>query len=225
MRVPLDARDVFARPHVQHGSRAGTLLEIAARRHWTFDTHGFTGSVSFWRTRHVGGARAKDRNQVSRVIIRQYQSADEAACRACVAELQDAERQVDPRLRHGDDMADEYLREMHVRCREHAGTIFVAEHDSRVVGLAMVLARVPFESLDQPPGEYAVVAELVVRDGFRRQGIGRTLLEAAERFAREAKATELRIAVLSKNHPARRLYLSEDFTPYSEVLAKPLSSR
>ena len=159
----------------------------------------------------------------SQVIIRQYQNTDEAACRACVAELQDAERQVDPRLRHGNDMADEYLREMHVRCREHAGTILVAEHDSRVVGLAMVLARVPFESLDQPPGEYAVVAELVVRDGFRLRGIGRALLEAAEQFAREAKATELRIAVLSQNLAAKRLYLSEDFSPYSEVLTKQLN--
>jgi GNAT superfamily N-acetyltransferase len=158
------------------------------------------------------------------VIIRQYQSTDEAACRTCVAELQDAERQIDPRLRRGDEMADEYLQHMHARCREFAGTILVAEHGSQVVGVAMVLARVPFESLDEPPGEYAIVAELVVRREFRGQGFGRALLNAAEQFAREAKATELRIAVLSQNHAAKRLYLAENFAPYSEVLAKQFSS-
>jgi ribosomal protein S18 acetylase RimI-like enzyme len=156
------------------------------------------------------------------VIIRQYQNADEAACRACVVELQDAEREIDPRLRRGDEIADAYLLQMHARCREHSGTILVAERDSQIAGLAMVLARVPFDSLDQPPGDYAIVAELVVRTAFRGQGIGRALLRAAERFARDAGAFELRIAVLSQNLAARRLYVSEDFTPYSEVLAKPL---
>ena len=158
------------------------------------------------------------------MLIRQYQNKDEAACRACVVELQDAERRVDPRLRAGDEIADAYLLQMHARCREHGGTILVAEHESQTVGLAMVLARVPFDSLDQPPGDYAIVAELVVRAEFRGQGIGRALLRAAERFARDAGASELRIAVLSQNLPARRLYLAEDFTPYSEVLAKPLSN-
>jgi ribosomal protein S18 acetylase RimI-like enzyme len=111
--------------------------------------------------------------RVSNVIIRQFLKADEAACRACIVELQDAERQLDPRLRPGDAMADEYLQEMHARCRQHAGAILVAEQSGDIVGLAMVLARVPFETLDEPPGHYAVVAELVVRNGFRRQGIGR----------------------------------------------------
>src|SRR5215216_350087 len=54
--------------------------------------------------------------------IRQYRHDDVDACRTCVVELQDAERQLDPRLRSGDSMADEYLRQMHERCRLHAGT-------------------------------------------------------------------------------------------------------
>lgn len=120
-------------------------------------------------------------------------------------------------------MADEYLREMHARCRQHEGAIFVAEQSGDIAGLAMVLARVPFETLDEPPGHYAVVAELVVRNGFRRQGIGRALLGAAERYARDAGAPELRIGVLSQNRQARNLYLRGGFAPYIETLAKPLN--
>ena len=154
--------------------------------------------------------------------IRRYESGDEPACRACIVELQDAERRIDPRLRSGESMVDEYLAQLHTHCRNYAGTIFLAEHAGEVVGLVMVLARVPFESLDEPPGEYALVAELVVRESFRRRGIARALLDVAEDYAREAGASELRIDVLSDNAPARQLYLREGYAPYKETLAKQL---
>ena len=144
------------------------------------------------------------------------------ACRACVVELQDAVREIDPRLRPGEAMADAYLEQMHARCRASSGAIFVAEQAGVVVGLVMVLARVPFESLDERPGDYALVAELIVRTGFRGQGIGRALLHTAERYARDAGATELRLWVLSLNHSAKELYFDEGFATYGELLAKPL---
>jgi GNAT superfamily N-acetyltransferase len=119
-------------------------------------------------------------------------------------------------------MVDQYLGQMHVHCRDYSGAIFVAEQQGEIIGLVMVLARVPFEALDEPPGTYALVAELVVRDGFRRKGTARALLETAERYARDAGASELRIEVLSENTPARTLYLREGFTSYKETLAKRL---
>ena len=161
-------------------------------------------------------------DDASVATIRPYQPEDDAACRACVVELQDGERLVDPRLRPGDSMADAYLAQIHKYCRDYAGAIFVAELRREIVGLVSVLARVPFESLDEPPGDYAIVAELVVRVGFRRRGIARRLLDTAERFAREAGASELRIGVLSQNVAARDLYLREGFAPYKETLTKPL---
>lgn len=154
--------------------------------------------------------------------IRPYEPRDEAACRACVVELQDAERRVDPRLRPGASMADEYLAQMHKHCRDYAGAIFVAEHAGEIAGMMMVVARVPFESLDEPPGDYALVAELVVRERFRRRGIARALLDTAERYARDAGASELRIIVLSENGAARQLYLTGGFAPYKETLSKSL---
>ena len=116
--------------------------------------------------------------------IRRYAAGDAASCRACIVQRQEAERQIDSRLRRGEDIADEYLEQMHARCREYAGIILVAVAADEIVGLVMVLVRVPFDNLDEPPGEYAIVAELVVRDAYRRRGIGAALLRAAERYAR-----------------------------------------
>lgn len=158
------------------------------------------------------------------VQIRPYTAADEASCRACLVQRQEAERHIDPRLRRGEDMVDAYLEQVHARCREFAGTILVAEAAGEVVGVALVLARVPFEGLDEPPGEYAIVADLVVRDGYRRRGIGAALLGAAERHARAAGAAELRIGVLTGNHAARELYVRQGFAPYLETLARPLTT-
>ena len=125
---------------------------------------------------------------VATLTIRPYEVDDADASRACVVELQDAERQIDSRLRTGDAMADDYFRQMLERCRD-----------------------------------CALVAELVVRAGFRGQAIDRALLTAGERHAHESGATELRIGVRSNNHPARQLYIRDGFAPYSEILAKPLT--
>ena len=154
--------------------------------------------------------------------IRAWRSADEVACRACIVELQEAERQIEPRLRPGEEMADEFLQQAHARCREHDGAILVAEAGGAIAGLVIVLGHVPFEGLDEPPGDCAVVSDLIVRHAFRGRAIGAALLREAERHARAVGARELRIGVLSANLPARNLYLREGFAPYNETLTMTL---
>lgn len=158
------------------------------------------------------------------VEIRPYTTADEASCRACIVQRQDAERLIDSRIRPGEEIADEYVQQMQARCHDYAGVILLAEAAGEVVGLALVLARVPFEGIDEPRGEYAIVVDLVVRDGYRRRGIGTLLLRAAERYARQANATELRINVLRGNHGARELYRQAGFRSYAETLSMPLAA-
>jgi GNAT superfamily N-acetyltransferase len=155
------------------------------------------------------------------MLVREYVPADAADLRRCVVELQEFERTLEPRLRPGEVMADEYCQLIHERCRRWQGTIFVAEVDGCVVGFVAVVARQPFTEPDDPPGTYALVTDLAVSPPFRQQGIGRRLLEHAEAFARAKHATELRIAVLAGN-PARRLYEAVGFATYLDVMAKPL---
>jgi GNAT superfamily N-acetyltransferase len=186
------------------------------------DTTGRQESVSLDELRRHAEDMLAVMAEAAAVTIRPLGAGDEQACRTCVVELQDAGREIDPRLLPGEAMADEYLQEMHRRCGKYDGTILLAERDGMIVGMVMVLAHVPYDSVDEPPGDRAVLAELVVRDGNRRRGIGTALLRAADDYARNAGATEIDINVLSRNHPARELYLREGFTPHFETLTKRL---
>jgi len=158
-------------------------------------------------------------------VIRPYRDEESASLLDCIAELQDAERSIDGRLRPGRAIASDYLVAMLEECRQYAGQIFVLEVEGTVAGFTTVYTRVPFERLDEPPGDYAIVAELLVRREYRRRGYARALLAHGERYAASQGAAELRIGVLSDNTAARALYLAYGFRPYIETLSKPPSHR
>jgi GNAT superfamily N-acetyltransferase len=170
----------------------------------------------------VRGSNAETANVDDAAFIRPYRADDEASLRDCVTELQDAEREIDGRLLPGRSIAADYLNGILEDCRRYDGEIFVLELDAIVAGFTVVFRRVPFERLDEPPGDYALVSELLVRREYRRRGYARALLSHAERCATSHGATELRIGVLTGNAPARSLYLDVGFTPYLETLTKPL---
>jgi len=71
----------------------------------------------------------------------------------------------------------------------------VLEVEGTVAGFTTVYTRVPFERLDEPPRDYAIVAELLVRREYRRSGYARALLAHGERHAASQGAAELRIGV------------------------------
>lgn len=168
----------------------------------------------------VGDANA----HAAHVIIRSYRSTDLSAALRCVVELQEFERTLDPRLRPGEEMADAYWAQVLSRCESADGRVFVAEEEARVIGLVAVLAAEPFTELDEPPGTYGLVTDLIVSAAYRGRGIGRVLLTHAEAFARAAGAKELRIGVLAANRTARRVYADCGFLPHLEILAKRLAN-
>ena len=68
----------------------------------------------------------------------------------------------------------------------------------------------------------AYVSDLFVRVPFRRDGLGRELMDAAEQFAREHNAPLLAVNVLAKNHGARAFYANCGYREYELLLTKPL---
>jgi len=161
-------------------------------------------------------------DQISRV--REWRPADAAAVIECIVELQEHERAQYPRLRPGREMAQEHLEYIRRRCEESHGTVLVADVGPEIAGYVTILTRVAFESPDEPPGTYALVADLVVRERFRRQGIGADLLGGAERFARAAGASELRVNVLTSNRSAALLYRGSGFTEFEQTMVKRLDA-
>jgi ribosomal protein S18 acetylase RimI-like enzyme len=157
------------------------------------------------------------------VRIRDYDpGAHRERLRACVVELQEYERGLEPGLPRGEEMADAYTAFLLERCSRASGRIFVAEVDDAVAGFVGVLAHVMPEEPDETPVPYAYISDLVVLPTYRRQGIGRALLAHAERFATTSGAGVLRVGVLAKNDAAGRLYYSSGFTNYHIQLIKTL---
>ena len=161
-------------------------------------------------------------HEESATEIREYVAASDAAgLRTCFVELQDFERGIEPALPAGEAVADAYLERMLERCTTWDGAVFVAVAGARVVGFVCLWARVPPEP-DEPPAPYAFVSDLVVAARWRRRGIGRRLLDAAEHFAHAHGAGTLKLDVLDGNAGARRVYANAGFATRRLELMKAL---
>jgi ribosomal protein S18 acetylase RimI-like enzyme len=152
--------------------------------------------------------------------IRQSRGSDQAAILRLIIELQEFERAIDDRLIEGGFMAVEYLNALEARCGEQNGTILVAQLGDDVVGFVSVQAAVPSTDLDEPPGSYAWISDLAVSGGYGRLGVGRKLLAAAEAFARQQGAVDVRIGALCGNEMAQSLYASLGYRPYLQIFSK-----
>ncbi len=145
-------------------------------------------------------------------MIRSFdKTAHLAGVRACFIELQDAERHIEPRMPSGAEIVNIYVPHMLDRCRHCRGEVLVAEIGEEVAGFATVLAQVRSDEIHDGDIEYGLISDLVVASGFRNRGIGRSLLEAAESFARANEVKWLRIGVLAANQAADGLYDSMGF--------------
>ncbi|HEV2864044.1 MAG TPA: GNAT family N-acetyltransferase [Pyrinomonadaceae bacterium] len=154
--------------------------------------------------------------------VRAYRDHDAPDLEACFVELQEFERRLDPLLVEGRFVARRYLEYLFARCAETGGAVFVAEEDGRAVGFVSVWARVRARLIEEREYEYAYVSDLVVLHAYRGRGLGRALLRRAEEHARAAGAKILRIGVLAKNDPARRLYSASGFEDRVVEMTKPL---
>ena len=156
------------------------------------------------------------------VLIRPYRVDDREAVIACVRALQTYEVQYEPRMKPPQDIGDWYVDGQLEECRQKNGVILVAELAGGIVGYTTVYAAEVCEDPDEEAYEYAYVADVAVNPDQRGRGIGRSLLEAAERHARDHGSKWLRISVLAQNRIAAGLYERFGFEPRVVELEKNL---
>jgi ribosomal protein S18 acetylase RimI-like enzyme len=86
--------------------------------------------------------------------------------------------------------------------------IFIAEVEGQPAGLVHVVVQ------DTPPipilvpRRWAMVDSIVVKERFRRRGIGRALMDEGQRWALSKGAAEIELSVFEFNKPARAFYES-----------------
>ena len=118
--------------------------------------------------------------------------------------------------------ASAYYDELMQRLSNRSGRIILAEAE----GIA--IAAMGF-SIDEDAAyvtddvrRHGTVTDLVVREEWRGRGVGRMLLEEAERLTRRAGCIRLTIAALSANEAAEGMYRTFGFKPYVSILVKEL---
>ena len=157
------------------------------------------------------------------MTIRAYnRHTDARQLRRCVIGLQEFERQLDPRMPSGESIADDYLVEMFMQCRQFAGSVFVCEQGEKLAGYITVHTKYVSEDIDDGPREFGFISDVFVDEQFRGCGIGKALLSHAENHARENGASAMVIGVLASNNQAKSLYLAMGFKEFAIKLEKKL---
>ena len=116
-----------------------------------------------------------------------------------------------------------YLEETKKWCAKNEGVILVAERPGALLGYATILTKCEADGTsDEIAYTYAHVADLLVTESARRQGIGEALLAACEAMARAKGRKIFRIGVLAQNTGAIAAYCNFGFAPYHQTLEKIL---
>jgi ribosomal protein S18 acetylase RimI-like enzyme len=99
--------------------------------------------------------------------------------------------------------------------------MLVAEWDGEVVGFVAASIRFP-EKPWEAEHPWGSIDDVIVRADLRERGIGRQLLTAAEAWARERGAPEIRLSVGEYNRDAIRLYERLGFETIRRQMRKRL---
>ena len=104
---------------------------------------------------------------------------------------------------------------------ENAG-LFLAQVGSQVVGLVCVLAREAPAVPTFVPRRYATVDSMVVKQSFRRRGIGRALMERAQAWAQAKGLDNIELHVWDFNQEAIAFYEQLGYENLSRRMGKRL---
>ncbi len=114
---------------------------------------------------------------------------------------------------------------LHQRAADSGGVVLVAEIGGAVIG-HLVLAYERFGPyVREELRDYALVADLFVREPHRGRGVGRALIAEAERRAIERGMPRIMLGVVHGNVAAERSYRRQGFGDYALELIKPLPAR
>ena len=114
---------------------------------------------------------------------------------------------------------------LHARIARGESVVFLAESGSDALGFVQLYPI--WSSTSTPAGRFWLLNDLFVAETARRGGVGRALMERAERLARETDAVGLTLSTGIGNLRGQRLYESvgyrrdTQFLVYNRMLIDP----
>jgi len=145
--------------------------------------------------------------------IRPATAADAATIASLVRELADYEKL----LHEARATPEDFLRELNAE--NPVIRVLIAEWDGQPAGFALYFFN--FSTFVGRPGMY--LEDLFVRPALRSHGIGRALLRALARIARDRGCGRMEWAVLDWNEPALKFYKSLDARQMNEWIIHRLT--
>ena len=117
---------------------------------------------------------------------------------------------------------DDYFAYIISECKKHEGVIFIAEEGGHAIGL--VVAKIFQDgteyNLTTSCPKIGFISDLVVKKDKRGKGIGKILIEKAERYFSEKKCEYTQLEVFAPNERALELYKKLGFMVNSYYLSK-----
>lgn len=147
---------------------------------------------------------------MNRITIRPYQKSDYPQLCRCYDQFQDYLISIDrlKRNRRLTGYSETTMRDLLKDVKKKNGKFLVAETNGEIIGLvvAVILKQTSTDLLSIIPSTIGRILELFVKDQFRRRGIGKRLMTAAESYLKKLGCDIIWVEVFAPNHPAHNFY-------------------
>jgi len=157
------------------------------------------------------------------IRIEPYRPQHFAAVVAFVEALQDYERADVPELKPGTEIGQSYADLLMRTVAQRNGVMLMATAAEQTVGFVCVWIDEEDDMLlRNEQRQHALVSDIFVSEAWRRRGVARTLLRAAESEMRKRGCRRIRIRSKAANVAALGCYEAAGFRPYEVTFWKPI---
>ncbi|MGI4790292.1 MAG: GNAT family N-acetyltransferase [Janthinobacterium lividum] len=152
---------------------------------------------------------------MSDILIRPARSLDLPAIITLWRELQDINASYDPRLALNETAADWFIGYLRDNLDNSNMAIYVAEYESSVIGytFGQIMQRPTLQS-----GDCGYIADVCVRDGWRRQGTGRQLYSRLKAWFTAHGITAIEVQVVRANPASQAFWRKMGYNDFLRTL-------